>query len=280
MLHAWRLGQTFFRVKCRHVSFFLNNKLCWCQPENINISEFVMIHSFSLDESTQLQVRRSFRDVLPPIPAGHLSEAIAFAQGFKSHAALKAMAASTLPGEFRYAYLSRPQLALYLWEHGYETADRNRHMGDFKAPLQGTLPYAHRTQGPEWAENGPLIAYTRPRRLVECLKLVLREVACHPDRDYREPFSNDAHAAYEREARVFHQPGTLLEAVDERGWFRTVGPELKPIEYNFTQEAFLLGLNVAKNRYGGLAWINKGLADKSVSIEDLVRGSASICAPN
>lgn len=234
-----------------------------------------MIHSFSLDDSTQLQVRRAFRDALPPIPSGHLSEAIAAAQGFKSHAALKAMAAATLPGEFRYAYLSRPQLALHLWEHGYDTASKDRYMSDFKAPLHGMLPYAHRAQWPEWEENGPLIAYTRPRRLVELLKLVLREVVCHPEPGFRTGFGDRAHRAYEQETRVFHQAGTLLEAVDEMGWARTVARESSTIQYNFTEVEFLAGLEEAKQRYGGLAWVNQGLADKSISVESLLHGFPS-----
>lgn len=236
-----------------------------------------MIHSFSLDDSTQLQLRRALRDSLPWIPSGHLCEAISAGLDFRSHAALKAAAKNVFPGQRRFAYFSHPQFCRHLWEYGYDTSNaQGKGLRDFVAPLHGALPYAHRAGGPEWNAHGPLIVYVPPRRLVECCKLVLREVQTHSDANYREPLGQEAHSQYEREYRTFFQPGTLLEAVDEMGIGRTVEEGNNEIRYNFTSAAFIAGIEAAHRRYDGLKWVGQVLADKSVPFESLWASDAAL----
>lgn len=225
-----------------------------------------MIHSFSLDDSTQLQLRRALRDCMPWLPSGHLCEAIAAGLGFRSYAGLRAKAKQVPFGQRQFAYFSRPRFCAYLWENGYEAAKAfDQGLRNFVAPFHGSLPYAHRAQGPEWKETGPLISLTQPRRLVECCKLVLREVVLHSSPNYREPFGDDAAYLYGQTLKTFFQPGTLLEAVDELGIGRTLKEGEHDVAYNFTSEAFVAGLNAASQRYNGLAWVNKGLALNTVS---------------
>ena len=163
------------------------------------------------------------------------------------------------------------------WDDGYDTTSSTRRGSSaFVAPLHGVLPYAHRAAGPEWTGHGHLIAYVPPRRLVECCKLVLRDVVLHQNAHFREALHDAAILAYEKAFKTFFQPGTLLEAMDDMGIGRTVEEGKTHVTCNFTSAAFVAGLQTCMQRYNGLDWVGEALAHKKVSFEALWASDARL----